>query len=327
MTATSTAHLPTTFRLRAAGESFPSILRDLASAGYNVDRYTGVGGGGPNLLNHDLRAYCRRLGVEVPGATTRPRRVRSGARRFGVEIEVVGLSQATAAAALRAAGLLAEVERYNHSTRSHWKVVTDATVRGCEVVSPPMTDWADVATAMAALRGAGGTVDRTTGLHVHHEVADLDGASLARLVRMYADHSDELDGLVATYRRAGRGQYCGRLSAGHADRLAAVLEGCTGTTLAARQAQARGVTAVSRYVTLNCHSYLTYGTVEFRQHQGTLSGAKGQAWLLLGQAMIRAAVEARTFPTGGLVDGLASSGCLADEPATFLRRRASVLAS
>jgi hypothetical protein len=309
--------------------AFPAILRRLAGRGYEIQGYD------PSLLNHHLRAYCAQQGVAVPGVrprtSTGPRRRRStGARRFGVEIEVF-LPQATAAAALRNAGLQAEVERYNHSTRSHWKVVTDATVPGgCEVVSPPLTDWADVATAMTALREAGGRVDRRTGLHVHHEVADLDGAALARLVRMYADHSDELDGLVAPSRRQGQGSYCGRLTTAMAARAAAVLETCTGATLAERQAQARNGRlqgAVDRYVTVNTWSYLTYGTVEFRQHQGTLSGAKAQAWVLLGQAMIRAAVEARTFPRGGLVEGLAAAGCLATEPAEFLRRRAASLAT
>lgn len=319
-------------RRRQAGQTFPAILAELGTAGFDLTGYDA------GLLNHHVRAYCRQTGQTIPSSSRRPGLRRRGnrppaARRFGVEIEVERLSQAQAAVALRNAGLQAEVESYNHQTRTHWKVTTDVTVRGCEVVSPPMSSWADVATAMTALREAGGHVNSRTGFHVHHEVADLDGASLARLVRMYADHADELDGLVAPSRRqgaatrAGRYDYCARPNVHEVRRLTAVLEGCTADTAEVRRRQAAGVRDVNRYLTLNTHSYVSYGTVEFRQHQGTLSGAKGEAWLLLGQAMIRAAVEARTFPTGGLVAGLRTAGCLADEPAEFLRRRAATLAT
>lgn len=322
------AALDIAVQARRDGHTFPAILRSLTANGWETTGYDG------GLLNHHVRRRCADLGIPVPGATTRPatrRTRRTGARRFGVEIEVVGLGQAAAATALRNAGLNAEVESYNHRTRSHWKVVTDATVRGCEVVSPPMTDWADVATAMAALRAAGGTVDRTTGLHIHHEVADLDGASLARLVRMYADHATEIDGLVAPSRRGSAGRWCAPVA-----RMATQFEQAflqvTGTTTRERQAQAAALgygrrDDNRRYHTVNVFSYVAYGTVEFRQHQGTLSGAKGEAWLLLGQAMIRAAVEARTFPTGGLVSGLAAAGCLSEAPAAFLSRRAAALAT
>ena len=60
-------------------------------------------------------------------------------RKFGIEIEAFGVSTYRVQDALRAAGLNAEVEGYNHITRSHWKITSDASINGrnaFELVSP-----------------------------------------------------------------------------------------------------------------------------------------------------------------------------------------------
>ncbi|SDX53839.1 amidoligase family protein [Hymenobacter psychrophilus] len=60
-------------------------------------------------------------------------------RTFGVEIEAYGVPRATLLAELRAQGLEAEAEGYNHSTRPHWKIVSDGSLSGAdafELVSP-----------------------------------------------------------------------------------------------------------------------------------------------------------------------------------------------
>ena len=70
-------------------------------------------------------------------------------RKFGIELEIAGISQATALRALSAAGIQAQAEGYNHNTRSHWKLVRDASVRGgFEVVSPVLEGEAGIAEAL-----------------------------------------------------------------------------------------------------------------------------------------------------------------------------------
>jgi hypothetical protein len=44
--------------------------------------------------------------------------------------------------------------------------------------------------------------------------------------------------------------------------------------------------AGDRYRSLNLQSFGLYGTVEIRQHQGTLNATKALAWVAYGQAMI-----------------------------------------
>ena len=71
-------------------------------------------------------------------------------RNFGIELEIAGITQARALAALQAVGVQACAEGYNHATRSHWKIVPDGSVReGFEVVSPVLQGQEGLNTALA----------------------------------------------------------------------------------------------------------------------------------------------------------------------------------
>lgn len=60
-------------------------------------------------------------------------------RKFGIEIEAYNCTREKLASELRAAGINVAVEGYNHTTRNHWKLVTDSSLTGnntFELVSP-----------------------------------------------------------------------------------------------------------------------------------------------------------------------------------------------
>lgn len=320
--------LATALRRRMAGQSWPTILRHLEGSGWDCTGYT------PNLLNNHTRQYGVAVGAPLPErAARRTGARRTGARRFGVEIECKGLRSEAAAAALRAAGLDAQAESYNHRVGRAWKVTTDASLSGvaCEVVSPPLDDPAQVTKAMDALRAAGATVDLQCGLHVHHEVTDLSGEALGRLVEMYAGHQGTLDSLVSRSRRGG--QWAAHFRNGEADALAyrfrrAIRDG-DDATARRRAAAAEGIGGrpQSRYRVLNVHSYGTYGTLEFRQHQGTLSGRKAEAWIALGRAMIQAAAAGTDLAADRFLADLRDGGHLSATDHDFLAGRALALAS
>jgi hypothetical protein len=44
----------------------------------------------------------------------------------------------------------------------------------------------------------------------------------------------------------------------------------------------------TRYIKLNLQSYVKYGTIEFRQHSGTIEFEKMYNWILLTQQMVEA---------------------------------------
>ena len=60
-------------------------------------------------------------------------------RKFGIEIEAYNCTREKLASELRSAGIDVAVEGYNHTTRNHWKLVTDSSLTGnntFELVSP-----------------------------------------------------------------------------------------------------------------------------------------------------------------------------------------------
>ena len=264
------------------------------------------------------------MGVYAQIANTYVRRALSRqnlvVRSFGVEIELKGLTPYAAANALRAAGLIAYDEGYNHDARPHWKCVLDGSVSGgCEVVSPILSGeqgLADVVVAMNALRNAGATVDTACGMHVHLDARDLTGDEFARIFGFYTERQDLFDSMVAPSRR--NNQYARKYSASEIGYI---------KDAARADKNSVGRAASTRYVTVNVQSYGRHGTIEFRQHQGTLNGTKATAWvrmLLAIACKVQATAEETISATDAaeMIDGLG----LPAEVAAYLKARATRLA-
>ena len=204
-------------------------------------------------------------------------------RTFGVEIEFTTASRETVARLMKQKGLLAEVEGYNHFTRRHWKVITDSSC-GFELVSPILKGrdgLNQLKLATEALAEAE-QVDRRCGLHVHHDINDLDAKQAANIYALYIKLEKTIDSFVPKSRRANNNQYCQSLY-GHSNQQR-VLD------------QLKGVKTMedinnifrTRYIKLNLQSYVKYGTIEFRQHSGTIEFEKMYNWILLTQQMVEA---------------------------------------
>lgn len=252
--------------------------------------------------------------VETPA---RPRRRRArGERRFGVEIEFIG-DRFALGYAMRAEGLSCSDEGYNHHTRSHWKIVSDATVDGgAELVSPPLygeDGKRQIEAAGRALASSGCSANRTCGLHVHHEVTDLSLASFGRLFRLWYQTQVGIDELVSPSRR--NGQYSHHLTETDVRR-------CESLSTMSREF-ARTHLIGDRYRSLNVQCYSSYGTVEVRLHQGTVDAAKILAWVEFGQAMVAyASTDKDLFTTDKAVMILLRLDTMKSEVAVYLAERA-----
>jgi hypothetical protein len=84
-----------------------------------------------------------------------------------------------------------------------------------------------------------------------------------------------------------------------------------------------------RYRTVNVTAYPKYGSIEFRQHQGTLSYAKMLRWVKLGQSIVEAAMtlnDHRTVPNftepAPFLEWLVKNGGLARSVAKQLQKAA-----
>jgi hypothetical protein len=224
-------------------------------------------------------------------------------RTFGCEIELVGLTIEAAARALRASGINTfdtETNSFDGVTpdydddgcdcsscrgnradpndprmRTAWKVTYDGSVsNGCEVVSPILSGsegLESVRKVVRALKAAGARVDNSCGFHVHVNARDLQGPELINAVRRYAQHETTIDSFMAPRRRESRSEWCRSMV-----ELSRTLSGRGDLFVATNVANL----PQTRYYKLNLAAYVKHGTLEFRQHAGTLNLNKMINWIM-----------------------------------------------
>lgn len=128
-------------------------------------------------------------------------------RTFGVEMEIIHESESKIRSAIRNAGVECEIEGYNHDTRTHWKIVSDASVDGgFEVVSPVLKgrDGLDELEKVCnALVSAGARIRKCCGLHVHLGTDDFktDIRVWKNLYKNYAALERTIDSFMPPSRR------------------------------------------------------------------------------------------------------------------------------
>lgn len=198
-------------------------------------------------------------------------------RKFGIEIECTGLTMEDAARLITAAGMPCHVEGYGHSAPRNWKIVPDASVvDGFEVVSPILSGELGLATVRKVAQtilGGGAKVNKTCGFHVHVDARDLSGADLIHVVKRYALHESQIDAFMPMSRRANNNRFCLSMVDVSAD-LSSVARYNTYTpTRLAEEI------VTNRYYKVNIHSFIRHGTVEFRQHSGTVDHKKMENWI------------------------------------------------
>lgn len=262
------------------------------------------------------------------GQGVRARRSAVEARRFGVEVEFTGASYSAVVREMTSRGVSCAFEGYNHRVPTGWKIVTDASVSGgFELVSPPLSGadgFDQLRKACESLSAAGARVDRRCGLHIHHDASDLDGASIARLFRGWRANQPATNGLVAPSRR--NSNWAAPLSQQDVARI----ERLPADRRVSRDEARRFLGYVDRYRSLNIAPYTRQGTIEDRQHQGTIAYSKIAARVAFGQAFFTAATagEIETAADAlGLVDVLSRTGRLPAAHAETLRRRAAAFAA
>ena len=222
-------------------------------------------------------------------------------RTFGIEIEFFGVSKHDAAQAIKdETGIECRGEYYNHETQDYWKIVSDASVdyEGLELVSPPLAGdegLKELENVLEALNGAGAEVNRSCGIHVHHDVNDYELRNFKQLLGLYIRYEPAIDELFPKSRRKNNNRYCRTFSPANnrgyggrrtkrdphnmVDRIkrADCIQDMTSSVVG------------SKYFKLNFNSYRKYGTVEFRQHSGSTDYRKLSSWIFLTQAMVERA--------------------------------------
>ena len=208
-------------------------------------------------------------------------------RQFGIEIEGFGITQQAVCDALRAAGIDAAIEGYNHQTRPRWKIVYDGSVTGTgtgigtgwEVVSPILKGEEGIAEMIKvadALDRAGAQVDRSCGFHVHVDAEGLSAEEILTVVRRYAAFEYKIDAFMPASRRANTNKYCKSM-------VDFLNQNCiSSASIDAFRSNLQRIhyrDREARYRKVNLQAYLRHGTIEFRQHSGTRNAQKMANWV------------------------------------------------
>lgn len=210
-------------------------------------------------------------------------------RTFGIEIEAYNVERRDVVDALNRAGIRAVMGEYTTRAEQHgcWVVKTDTSISGWnsfELVSPPLSGQAgldEIRKACEVLNGLGAKVNRSCGLHVHHDAREFTVKHFRNLVKLYYRLEPLLDRAMPMSRRDSYNRYCKSMR-----RLPSyMLE---------RLSQAKNVSQIrnlfhDRYMKLNLASWWERGTVEFRHHSGTTDPEKIVNWVVFTQLIVNRA--------------------------------------
>jgi hypothetical protein len=183
-----------------------------------------------------------------------------------------------------------------------------------EVVSPILnvTDFEQLRKVTNALKSAGARVNATCGTHVHIGGFNLEPSKVHRSAQFWNMCAGFTDALVSHSRR-GDTRWAQRLNTTD---LARIQRGDFGD--------------LDRYKSFNVVPINRLGTIEFRQHQGTLNATKLWAWADYCQAMVNySQSDARLFIPNSLDELLAvltEAGHLTQENQNYLQQHAEELA-
>lgn len=222
---------------------------------------------------------------------------------FGIELELTcRLPSEQLARKLTDAGIPTHDTSYNHNdSRTHWKITTDATVHAdpgtvgyypMELVSPILKGnnaIEQIKKVCEVLDQARCKVNSSCGFHVHHEATTSLGAKTYKMTGfaalVYSKFQHEFSAMLPTSRRDQ--YYAKPVSSSEIRTL--LSEGQIG----------------SRYKVVNPEAYTRHGTVEFRQHSGTVNFEKIINWVKLTQAVMARARSLESFYTA---EGVTSHG-------------------
>lgn len=233
-------------------------------------------------------------------------------RAFGVEIEVIGVCREDIAEALNSEGFKAEVTEYTKDVRETWKITTDSSLAGAprsmtaEVVSPILfgrEGLVQVEKVIDILNAIGCRVNKTCGFHVHWNCADFTGKNVLSLLRFYAKFERVIDYLVSPSRRGDENRHCRSMVKDtdltwitELDRTERLRASDVAFAFETRHSEhvfdpitRRPAKRSSRYHKVNIFAYTSFGTVEFRHHQGTLNPEKAINWIVFTQQLVNKA--------------------------------------
>jgi len=231
-------------------------------------------------------------------------------QRFGIEIEMTGLTREKAAKVVAAHfGTTAYYASSAYSTWAAkdnigrtWKLMSDASIttdggEQVELVSP-ICVYEDIETIqeiIRKLRAAGAKTNDSCGIHVHIDAAPHTAQSLRNIANIMVSKEDLL--FKALEIKSGREYYCKKADAAFINKLNARKPKSI-TELQRIWYNGHDESDMhyssTRYRALNLHAVFSKGTVEFRLFNGTTHAGKIKAYIQLCLAISNQALTQRS---------------------------------
>lgn len=201
-------------------------------------------------------------------------------RKFGVEIEFFGAQDETLKQNFVNSGLEIKIESYNHTTRPHWKFVSDSSIFGLnakELVSPVLqgqSGLTEFRKACKALRLSNAKVNKSCGVHVHLDANDYSLENFKTLLKNQYIIEAQVDKMMPTSRRGNANRFCQGFRRNSQRTFFQKIDNCQ---------TVRELASIfrTRYFKLNLQSFQRHGTVEFRQHGASTNFLKIKNWILI----------------------------------------------
>ena len=214
--------------------------------------------------------------------------------KFGVEIEVTVRSESELVRKLEENGInVVDVNHTHDIVENGWKIVYDGSVeghygyRGIEIVSPPSSNIDELEIVCRVLKEVEAKVNSSCGLHIHHDINDLKRKQIMRIYNFYNKYENAIN-LMFSKRRI-QNRYCRPVS-----RIIDKVNNCDTKHELLRDIAGRGRGGYynnCRYYTVNLRSYLYYGTIEFRQHNGTIDISEITSWIAFTHKIVERGLQ------------------------------------
>lgn len=229
-----------------------------------------------NINKFRIRQIAKGMNVgQVIEITNRAR-----AMKFGVEIEVQSnMGREEIARIFRSYGINAVTDRYGSAVSRSWKIQNDSSTgsNGLEVVSPILRDTEELKKVVTLLKEeCEANTSLKCGIHVHHDVSDLNVSQIKNLYKLYAKYESNAIASIIDPRRKNN-RYCMP--------IASIVD----NVLRARTLEGFKNCVSSRYYTVNQKCYVKYGTIEFRGHGTSLNIDTIISWIELTHKIVEAA--------------------------------------
>ena len=226
-------------------------------------------------------------------------------QKFGIEIEMTGITRAAAAQVIAGhfgtSAIHVDAFAVRDGDSRQWKVVSDSSIRresrrgesrnaayAVEFVSP-ICKYEDIETIqelIRKLRSAGAKVNSSCGIHIHIDATPHDVKTLRNIVNIMAAKEDLLYKSLKV--DVHREHYCAKADTRFLDELNAKRPTSMDTLESIWYNGRSGRNYhydESRYHGLNLHSVFSKGTIEFRLFNSTLHAGEIKSYIQLCMAI------------------------------------------